>query len=258
MPKFSANISMLFKEVEFLGRFERAARYGFKAVEFLFPYEWDKDELQELLGKNGLEVVLHNLPAGRWSEGERGLACLPDRVNEFQESVGIAIEYARALKCPRLNCLAGIPPVTQSADLCRETLTKNVRYAAEESEKAGIALLVEALNSHDVPGYCLSSSRHMLDLIRAVDHPSLSMQYDIYHMQIMEGNLIRTMSEHVTWIGHMQLADVPGRHEPGTGEINFENLFRAIDGMGYKGWIGCEYNPTGTTEDSLGWVKQYL
>ncbi len=258
MPKFSANITMLFKEVEFPERFERAARYGFKAVEFLFPYEWDKAELQERLDSNGLDVVLHNLPAGQWAAGERGLACLAERVNEFQASLGLAIEYAQALKCPRLNCLAGIPPVTQSPEQSMETLTRNVRYAAEETQKAGIELLVEALNSHDVPGYCLSSTRHMLDVIKAVDHPNVLMQYDIYHMQIMEGNLIRTMSENIEKIGHMQLADVPGRHEPGTGEINFENLFRAIDEMGYTGWIGCEYNPAGGTEDSLGWVRQFL
>ena len=258
MPKFSANLSMLFKEVDFLDRFGRAAQFGFKGVEFLFPYEWDKEELQGGLERHGLEMVLHNLPAGQWSAGERGLACLPDRVNEFQEGVGIAIEYAAALRCPRLNCLAGIPPVTQSAEQSMETLTSNVRYAAEEARKAGITLVVEALNSQDVPGFCLSTTRHMLDLLKAVDHPNLYMQYDIYHMQIMEGNLTRTMAQNVTRIGHMQLADVPGRHEPGTGEINFDNLFRSIDEMGYEGWIGCEYNPTGTTEESLSWVTKYL
>ncbi len=258
MPRFSANLSMLFKEVDFLDRFGRAAQFGFKGVEFLFPYEWDKEKLQEHLEKHGLEMVLHNLPAGQWGAGERGLACLPERVNEFQEGVGIAIEYAVALKCPRLNCLAGIPPVTLSMEQHLETLTSNVWYAAEEARKAGITLLVEALNSQDVPGFCLSSTRHMLDLLKEVDHPNLYMQYDIYHMQIMEGNLTKTMTQNVERIGHMQLADVPGRHEPGTGEINFENLFRSIDGMGYKGWIGCEYNPTGTTEESLSWVTKYL
>jgi hydroxypyruvate isomerase len=258
MPKFSANLSMLFKEVEFLDRFERAALAGFKAVEFLFPYEWDKDELKDRLDAHGLEIVLHNLPPGQWSAGERGLACLPDRVSEFQGGVHRAIEYATALGCPRLNCLAGIPPVNLSQEERQSTLVSNVRYAATEAQKAGIMLLVEALNSQDMPGFCLNNTKHVLELLKAVDHPNLYIQHDIYHMQIMEGNLTKTIGQNVERISHMQLADVPGRHEPGTGEINFENLFRAIDETGYKGWIGCEYNPTGTTEASLGWVKKYL
>ena len=258
MPKFNANLTMLFKEVEFLDRFERAAQAGFKAVEFLFPYEWDKDELKDRLRSNGLEMVLHNLPAGHWGAGERGLACLPDRVSEFRDGVALAIEYATALGCPQLNCLAGIPPVTLSTEEKKETLVSNVRYAAEETQKAGIKLLLEALNAQDMPGFCLSSTTQVVDLIREVDHPNAYIQYDIYHMQIMEGNLTRTIGQHIERIAHMQLADVPGRHEPGTGEINFENLFRAIDEMGYDGWIGCEYNPTGPTEAGLGWVKKYL
>jgi len=258
MPKFSANLTMLFKEVDFLDRFERAAGAGFKAVEFLFPYEWDKEQLKARLKANGLEVVLHNLPAGQWSAGERGLACLPGRVTEFREGVGRAIEYATALGCPRLNCLAGIPPVALSGEEKWKTLVSNVRYAAEEAHKAGIVLMVEALNSHDMPGFCLNSTSQVLDLIKAVDHSNLYIQYDIYHMQIMEGNLIQTIGRNLERIAHMQLADVPGRHEPGTGEINFDNLFRAIDEMGYKGWIGCEYNPAGPTEAGLGWIKKYL
>jgi hydroxypyruvate isomerase len=258
MPKFNANLTMLFKEVDFLDRFERAAEEGFKAVEFLFPYEWDKDELKDRLDSNGLEMVLHNLPAGQWGAGERGLACLPDRVAEFREGVALAIEYATALGCPRLNCLAGIPPVTLTHEEKQEALVSNVRYAAEETQKAGIKLLIEALNSQDMPGFCLGSTKQVVDLLKEVDHPNAFIQYDIYHMQIMEGNLTRTIGQYIEKIGHMQLADVPGRHEPGTGEINFGNLFRAIDEMGYDGWIGCEYNPSGSTEAGLGWVKKYL
>ncbi len=258
MPRFSANLSMLFKEVEFLDRFERAAQFGFRGVEFLFPYEWDKEEILEPMQKHGLELVLHNLPAGHWAAGERGLACLPDRVTEFREGVGLALEYATALKCTRLNCLAGIPSVTVSREQQMETLVSNVRYAGEEAQKAGIMLLVEALNAEDMPGFYLSSTAQMLELLELVDHPNLYMQYDIYHMQIMEGNLTKTIGHNVDRIGHMQLADVPGRHEPGTGEINFDNLFKAIDESGYQGWLGCEYNPTTTTEESLAWVKKYL
>ena len=258
MPKFSANLSMLFKEVDFLDRFERAAKVGFKGVEFLFPYEWDKEELQERLQKHHLEMVLYNLPAGHWSVGERGLACLPDRVREFQEGVGLAIEYATALKCRRVNCLAGIPPVTVPDEKKWETLVSNVRFAAEETQKAGVMLVVEAINSQDIPGFCLSTTKQVLSLLTAADHPNAHIQYDVYHMQIMEGNLTKTIGQNIERIGHMQLADVPGRHEPGTGEINFDHLFRFIDGLSYDGWIGCEYNPSKTTDESLSWLKNYL
>ena len=258
MPKFSANLSMLFKEVDFLDRFEHAAKAGFKGVEFLFPYEWDKEELQERLRKHNLEMVLHNLPAGHWSSGERGLACLPDRVGEFQQGVGLAIDYATALKCGRLNCLAGIPPVTVPDEKKWETLVSNVRFAAEETQKAGVKLVVEALNSQDMPGFCLSTTEQVLALLKAADHPNARIQYDIYHMQIMEGNLTKTIGQNIEMIGHMQLADVPGRHEPGTGEINFDHIFRFIDGLSYDGWIGCEYNPSTTTEESLHWLTDYM
>lgn len=258
MPKFSANLSMLFKEVAFLDRFERAARAGFKAVEFMFPYEWDKDELKARLVQHRLQLVLHNLPPGDWSAGERGLACLPGRVSEFRDGVGRAIEYATALGCARLNCLAGILPATVSAAESRQTLVSNVRYAAEETRKAGVTLMLEALNSVDMPGFCLNNTRDVLDLIKQVDHPNLFIQYDVYHMQMMEGNLINTMRQNLSRIAHIQIADVPGRHEPGTGEINFSNLFHAIDAMGYAGWIGSEYIPGGQTEAGLGWVKEYL
>jgi len=258
MPKFSANLSMLYKEGDFLDRFERAARSGFRGVEVLFPYDWDKEELQERLATNNLEMALHNLPAGHWGAGERGLACLPDRVSEFQDSVGLAIEYATALKCPRLNCLAGIPTVDVKQEDKFATLVSNVRFAAEATRKAGIMLLLEALNLYDMPGFCLSSTKQVLDVLKAVNHPNVYIQYDIYHMQIMEGNLTKTIGQNIERIAHMQLADVPGRHEPGTGEINYEFLFRAIDEMGYKGWIGCEYNPLGATESSLSCVKKYL
>ncbi len=258
MPKFSANLSMLFKEVDFLDRFELAARAGFKAVEFLFPYEWEKAELQQRLRANGLEVVLHNLPAGDWNAGERGLACLPDRVSEFRDGVARALDYAMALGCPRLNCLAGILPAALSAEEARQTLVANARYAAGEAQKAGAKLLVEAINTRDMPGFGLSTTEQALQVLAAVNHPNLYVQYDIYHMHIMGDDLKKTIAQNVARIAHMQLADAPGRHEPGTGEIGFDDLFSAIDATGYDGWIGCEYNPTGLTEASLGWVRKYL
>ncbi len=258
MLKFNANLTMMFNEVDFPDRFERASRAGFKGVEFLFPYAWDKEELAEKLEKYGLEMVLHNLPAGDWPAGERGIACLPDRVGEFQEGVGLAIKYAKVLRCPRLNCITGLTPKEVPAEKVRQTLVDNLRFAATALEKEGITFLVEALNNHDIPGFYLTHTQDVLQLIEEVNHPNLWLQYDIYHMQIMEGNLTRTILDNLARIRHIQLGDNPGRHEPGTGEINFTNLFRFIDEAGYDGWIGCEYKPAGVTEDGLDWVKPYL
>jgi len=249
---------MLFNEVDFLSRFERAAKAGFKGVEYLFPYEWEKDELKERLDKYGLEQVLFNLPAGDWSAGERGIACLPGREGEFQEGVGLAIEYAKTLRCSRLNCLVGLTPKNVSPGKVRQTLVDNLRSTATVLGKEGIRLLIEPLNDQDIPGFYLVSTRDALKLLEEVNHANLWLQYDIYHMQIMEGNLTRTILDNLTRIAHIQLADTPGRHEPGTGEINFTNLLSFINEAGYDGWIGCEYKPAGVTEAGLGWVKPYL
>jgi hydroxypyruvate isomerase len=257
MPKFCANLTMLFNEVDFLDRFEKAAKAGFKGVEYLFPYAWKKEQLVEKLGAFGLTQALHNLPAGDWNKGERGIACLPGRENEFQEGVGKAIEYAKALKCPQVNCLAGLTPAGVPADKVRQTLVANLRFAAAALEKEGIRLLVEALNDKDVPGFYLVRTSDVLDLIKEVGHRNVYVQYDVYHMQIMEGNLTKTIQANLEKIAHIQIADNPGRNEPGTGEINYPNLFKAIDAAGYKGWIGCEYKPAAKTEDGLGWLKLY-
>jgi hydroxypyruvate isomerase len=257
MPKFNANLTMLFTEVDFLDRFEKAAQNGFTGVEYLFPYEWKVEQLVERLEAYNLTQVLHNLPAGDWGGGERGIACLPGREQEFQDGVGTAIEYAKALNCPALNCLVGLTPDGVPADEVRATVVKNIRFAADALAKEGIKLLVEALNSKDIPGFYLVGSQESIALIDEVDHPNVQFQYDIYHMQRMEGELIATINTLVDRIGHMQLADNPGRHEPGTGEINFTNLFKAIDASGYQGWIGCEYIPASDTEAGLGWLAQY-
>jgi hydroxypyruvate isomerase len=258
MPKFNANLTMLFNEVDFLDRFEAAAKAGFKGVEYLFPYAYPQEQLVERLQKHGLTQVLHNLPAGDWAAGERGIATIPGREGEFQDGVGKAIEYATALGCKQVNCLAGIPPAAASADTVRETFVANLRFAAEQFAGAGIRLLIEACNARDMPGFYLNRSQQALDLIREVGSPNLLLQYDIYHMQIMEGDLAPTIERHLGSIGHMQLADTPGRHEPGTGEINYPFLFGVIDRLGYAGWIGCEYKPRGNTVEGLGWVKPYL
>ena len=256
MPKFAANLTMLYGEHDFLDRFAAAAGDGFAGVEFLFPYDYEPQQLVDALKANDLELVLHNLPAGDWGAGERGLACLPDRVTEFQDSVGRAIDYASALGCPQMNCLAGIAPEGADPLVLRETLVENLRFAAGKLKEAGIRLLIEPINTIDIPGFFLNYSDEALSIMDEVGDDNLYLQYDIYHMQIMEGDLARTMERNLGRIAHMQLADNPGRHEPGSGEINYPFLFDFLDRIGYAGWIGCEYKPAGKTTEGLGWLKQ--
>jgi len=258
MPKFCANLTMLWNELDFMDRFAAAARAGFEGVEYLFPYDHDKNRLAEQLRQHGLKQVLHNLPAGNWADGERGIGCHPRRVGEFQDGVGRAIEYAQALGCKQVNCLAGIRPSQLDPSVARETYIKNLQYAAPLLHDAGVKLLIEPVNTRDIPGFFLNNSKQALDIIKAVGSDNLYLQYDIYHMQVMEGDLAATLSANIELIPHMQLADNPGRNEPGTGEINYGFLFGHIDRIGYQGWIGCEYKPKTTTDAGLGWVKPYL
>ena len=257
MPRFCANLSMLFQEVEFFDRFEAAAKAGFKGIEYLFPYDYEVGQLVDLLQKNNLKQVLHNLPAGDWGAGERGIGVLPDRVGEFQDGVGRAIEYAKALGNTQVNMLAGIAPENLDADVLKKTFIDNAGFAASELAKNNIRLVIEPINTRDIPGFFLCSTQQGLDLIAAIGSENIQLQYDIYHMQIMEGNLAPTIEKNLSSIGHIQLADTPGRHEPGTGEINYPFLFDHLDGIGYTGWIGCEYIPANTTEEGLGWFEPY-
>ncbi|SME92232.1 hydroxypyruvate isomerase [Pseudogulbenkiania subflava] len=255
MPKFAANLTMLFTELPFLERFQAAAEAGFQGVEYLFPYAFAKDVLAEQLERHGLVQVLHNLPAGDWEAGERGIACHPDRVDEFQDGVGRAIDYARALGCTQLNCLAGIAPAGVPQDTLHETFVANLRFAAAQLQRAGIRLLIEPINTFDIPGFYLNRTAQAAAILDAVGSDNLFIQYDIYHAQRMEGELAGTIAKHLPRIAHIQLADNPGRHEPGSGEINYPWLLRHIDGLGYDGWIGCEYKPATTTREGLGWIK---
>ena len=257
MPKFAANLTMLYNELEFTERFEAAAKAGFRGVEYLFPYAYPKEQLAEKLQGHGLTQVLHNLPAGDWAAGERGIAVLPERVGEFQDGVGKAIAYAQALGCNQLNCLAGIKPAALSEERARETLVANLRFAADHLKAAGIRLLVEAINTRDIPGFYVSGTQQTLDLIGATGSDNIYLQYDIYHMQRMEGELAATMEKQLPRIAHIQLADNPGRNEPGTGEINYPFLFALLDRIGYAGWIGCEYKPRTTTSEGMGWFAPY-
>ncbi len=255
--KLAANLTMLFTEFDFLERFEKAAQAGFRGVEFLFPYAWPARQIAEKLDAHRLELVLHNLPAGDWAAGERGIACHPARRGEFEEGVSVAIAYALALGVKQLNCLAGIVPPGVSRDAAHDTLVANLAFAARRLKEAGLALLVEPINTFDIPGFFLTGTRQALDVIRATGADNLFLQYDIYHMQRMEGELAATIEANLASIRHIQLADNPGRHEPGTGEINYRYLFDRLDRIGYTGWVGCEYKPRTTTYDGLDWLVRH-
>ena len=255
MPRFAANLSMMFTEVPFIERFERAARAGFKEVEFLFPYAHLIAELKAVLAAHDLKVVLHNMPAGNWDAGDRGMACDPARLAEFRDGVALGVQYASGLSSPNLHCMAGKAPAGVADAALRQTFVTNLRYAAGESKKAGLKLLIEPINHYDIPGYYISRSAQALAIIDEVGADNLYLQYDIYHMQRMEGELAATIAKHLARIAHIQLADNPGRNEPGTGEINYPFLFAHLDRIGYQGAIGCEYKPLGNTEAGLGWFK---
>lgn len=255
MPQFAANLTMLFNESPFMERFEKAAKSGFQAVEFLFPYAFSAQEIKQKLDEFKLQLVLHNLPAGDWDAGERGIACLPDRVAEFKAGVAKAIEYAKVLGVKKLNCLAGKIPADVDAEILRSTFIANLRFAAAELKKSNIQLLIEPINTFDIPGFYLSKTKQAVDILKEVGSDNLFIQYDIYHAQRMEGELCKTLETNLSKIAHIQLADNPGRNEPGTGEINYTHLFQFIDRIGYKGWIGCEYKPVSGTEAGLGWIQ---
>jgi hydroxypyruvate isomerase len=255
MPRFNANLTMLFNELPFLDRFEAAANAGFTGVEYLFPYDFAVEDLVARLKRHNLAQVLHNMPAGDWAKGERGIAILPDRVEEFRSSVDKTIAYATALGCGQVNCLAGLAPAGIDRSILERTFVANLTYAAAKMRGAGIKLLIEAINPIDIPGFFLNTTAQSLDIIAKAGSDNIFVQYDIYHMQITEGDLARTMERHLTMIPHIQIADNPGRHEPGTGEINYPFLFAHLDRIGYQGWVGCEYKPKTTTEAGLGWFR---
>jgi hydroxypyruvate isomerase len=258
MPRFSANLSLLFTEIPLPDRFEAAARAGFRGVEMQFPYELDAAMLAERAGRAGVEMVVFNLPAGDWARGERGIACHPRRVEEFRMGVARALDYARRLSCKHLNCLVGIPPTDSADEHVRATLVGNLRFAAEALAREGCTLLIEPLNTRTVPEFYCSSSAHAAQLVHEVAAPNFKIQYDAFHMQVMEGDLAKTLESMRPLIGHVQFADVPDRHEPGTGEINFEFLFAWLDRIGYQGWVGAEYVPSKSTSDTFAWARRYF
>ena len=256
MPRFAANLSTLYTELDFLDRFAAAAADHFSAVEYFFPYAHDAALLAERLRENRLQQVMFNLPPGDWAKGERGIACHPDRVSEFRDGLGLALDYAASLGCKRLHPMAGIAPAGHAPARLHDTYLQNLAYAAAEARRAGIRIVIEPINTRDMPGYYLSGSHQALRVIEEIGADNVFLQFDIYHMQVMEGDLAWTIESCLPRIGHMQLADNPGRHEPGTGEINYPFLFRRLDALGYDGWIGCEYRPRAGTRAGLGWLAE--
>ena len=258
MLKFDANITQLYTDLPFLDRFDAAAADGFKGIEMRSPYEETKEAVRDRLAATKLELVLFNFPAGDWSKGERGIACLPGREDEFRQSLATALDYAIALGCKRLNCLAGLTPAGVSRDIVEATLVSNLRHAAEVLAGHGIKLQLEAINQRDNPGGFISTTADYERIAAQVAHDNLFLQYDFYHMQIMQGDLMRGFTRLQKIISHLQVADNPGRHEPGTGEINYGFIFSELERLGYEGWIGCEYIPAGKTSDGLGWMRDAL
>jgi hydroxypyruvate isomerase len=256
MPRFAANLTMLFTEFPFLDRFERAARAGFKGVEFLFPYAYQPKEIRARLEQFDLQLVLHNLPAGDWDAGERGIACHPDRTSEFRDGVERAVDVASALGVKQLNCLVGKTPAGVPDTQVHATLVENLYHASQRLKESGIKLLIEPINRMDIPGFHVHRTDQALALIDEVGGGNLFLQYDIYHAQRTEGELAETLRRHLPRIAHVQVADNPGRNEPGTGEINFPFLFGHLDRIGYTGWIGCEYKPAVSTEIGLDWIQR--
>lgn len=257
MPRFAANLSMMFNEVPFLDRFAAARKAGFEGVEFLFPYEHPASEIANRLADNALQQVLFNVPPGDWGKGERGLASLPGRQPEFREGVRRALEYAHALKCPRLHCMAGLVPPGVSQVTAASVYAANLAWATEQAAPAGIKVVIEPINHRDMPGYFLNTQGQGAAVVEAIGRERLGLQFDVYHVQVTEGDITKRMEQYMPIIEHMQVADVPARNEPGTGEIGWAFVFRRMDELGYQGWVGCEYRPAGETIAGLGWRERF-
>lgn len=258
MTRIAANLSMLFTDAPFLDRFDRAAAAGFEAVEFLFPYDHPIETVKECLTRNGLVLTLINAPAGDWVAGERGFAARPSKRTEFRASIEKAVEYATGLGCPRIHVMSGITADEPDPAACERVWTQNMREAADMAGAAGLAISVEPLNSRDVPGYFLEHQDSTLALIDGLGRRNVLLQFDVYHTQIMDGDIIRRIERLKGAYGHVQIAGVPDRHEPDTGELNYPEIFAAFDRAGFTGHLGCEYNPRSRTEDGLGWASPYL
>ena len=257
MPRLAANLSMMFNEVPFLDRFAAARRAGFEGVEFLFPYDFPAPVLRERLSAEGLTQVLFNMPPGDWASGERGMAAIPGRQSAFRESVKKALDYAAALECRQVHCMAGLVPADVSLTTAAAVYATNLAWATEQAKPAGVRLVIEPINHRDMPGYFLNTQAQGAAIVDAIGRDRLGLQFDVYHVQITEGDITRRMEQFMPVIAHMQIADVPARNEPGTGEIGWAYVFRRMDELGYQGWVGCEYRPEGDTVAGLNWRDRF-
>ena len=257
MPRFAANLSMMFNEMPFLDRFAAARKAGFEGVEFLFPYDFPAAEIRTRLHGEGLTQALFNMPPGDWANGERGLASLPGRQMEFREGVKRALDYAAALECRHVHCMAGIPRDDVAPGTAAAMYAANLAWATEQAAPAGVKLVIEPINHRDMPGYFLHTQAQGAAVIEAIGRDRLGLQFDLYHVQITEGDISKRMEKHLPVIAHMQIADVPARNEPGTGELGWSYLFKRMDELGYDGWVGCEYRPAGETVAGLGWRERF-
>ncbi|MGE4043697.1 MAG: 2-oxo-tetronate isomerase [Acetobacteraceae bacterium] len=257
MPRFAANLSMMFNEVPFLDRFAAARKAGFEGVEFLFPYDHPAAEIRARLAGEGLTQALFNMPPGDWANGERGLASLPGRQSEFREAVKRALDYAATLDCRHVHCMAGIVPSDVAPGTAASLYAANLAWAVEQAAPAGVKLVIEPINARDMPGYFLNNQAQAAAIIEAIGHDRLGLQFDVYHVQVTEGDITKRMEKYMPVIAHIQIADVPARNEPGTGEIGWSYVFQRMDELGYQGWVGCEYRPAGETVAGLGWRQRF-
>ncbi|SOB94040.1 2-oxo-tetronate isomerase [Thalassospira xiamenensis] len=258
MPRFSANLSFLFADLPFEKRFAAAAAAGFGGVEYVGAYDMPMASVKSLLSDNGLEQVLFNMPTGDWEKGERGLACRPGREDAFRDSVVRALDYAAATGCRMVHCMAGLMGKGEDAGELARLYCDNLLYAADLAEQAGVKILIEPINPIDMPGYLLNSVEQAAVILDQLDHPNLALQFDIYHAQIVGGNIAARLDKHLDKTAHIQIAGVPGRHEPDSGELNYPFLFYMLDRVGYDGWIGCEYRPHGNTDAGLDWIRPWM
>ncbi len=258
MLKFAANITTMFKEYPYLQRFSAAAGAGFKGIETQFPYEFEAEQQKELLQENQLRQILICAPAGDWEAGERGIAACPGRKNEFTESINTALEYANVLECENIHVLAGLCPQNESLGQYQECYIQNIKHAGMVAAEYKKNILIESINTYDMPGYFLNMPDHAVSILHQINLPNVRLQLDLYHCQLMAGNLTHHITNNFEQIEHLQISGVPNRHEPDEGEVNYGYIFSLLDKLNYHGWIGCEYNPKGTTEQGLGWLKDLL
>ena len=257
MLAFAANLSFIYQENEFLDRFATAAKDGFKGVEFLFPYQYQAEDIKRQLQKCSLKQVLFNCPPGDWDNGDRGLSSIPGRESEFREGVAQAIDYAQTLDCHQIHAMAGVIKNEPLFHKYENTYLKNIEHAAQKCDKAGITLLLEVINRRDMPGFFLHTIEQAVAYLKMLSMPNIGLLFDLYHMQIIHGNLRQLIERHFNAIKHIQIAGVPGRHEPNIGDLPFIESLRQLEKMQYQGWIGCEYHPSGETSAGLSWIHDY-